>query len=80
MDANAGRRQFATADTRCAVCVTTQDVRRGRRSPTMACVTIWRRSPKHVLKVQLGQPVPVQQHDLALGLAEEAEDAHAVKM
>ena len=33
-----------------------------------------------VLEVQFGQPVPVQQHDLALGLVEEAENAHAVKM
>ena len=32
------------------------------------------------LKVHLRQPVPVQQHDLPLGLAEEAENTHAVKM
>jgi hypothetical protein len=32
------------------------------------------------LKIQIGQPVPVQQHDLALGLAEKVEDAHAVKV
>ena len=32
------------------------------------------------LKVHLRQPHPVQQHDLPLGLAEEAEDTHAVKM
>ena len=39
------------------------------------------KSPKaSPLEVQFGQPVPVEQHDLALGLAEEAEDAHAVKM
>ena len=38
----------------------------------------WRSSL--VLKVQLRQPRPVQQHDLPLGLAEEAENTLAVKM
>ena len=33
-----------------------------------------------VLEVQVGQPLPVHQHDLSLGLAEEAEDTHTVKM
>ena len=32
------------------------------------------------LKVQFRQSCPVQQHDLPLRLAEEAKDAHAVKM
>lgn len=33
-----------------------------------------------VLKVQVCQSCPVQQHDLPLSLAEEAKDAHAVKV
>ena len=32
------------------------------------------------LEVQFRQPHPIQQHDLPLRLAEEAKDAHAVKM
>jgi len=33
-----------------------------------------------ILEVQIRQPRAVQQHDLPLGLAEEAEDALAVKL
>ena len=38
----------------------------------------WRSS--FALEIQLRQPDPVQQHDLPLGLAKEAEDTHAVKI
>jgi hypothetical protein len=37
-------------------------------------------TPALVLEVQVGQTLPVHQHDLSLGLAEEAEDTHTVKM
>jgi len=33
-----------------------------------------------ILEVQFGQSYPVQQHDLPLGLAEEAKDSLAVKV
>jgi hypothetical protein len=36
--------------------------------------------PGFVLEVQFGQPRPIQQHNLPLGPAEEAEDTHAAKV
>ncbi len=36
--------------------------------------------PSFVLEVQFGQPRPIQQHNLPLGPADEAEDTHAAKV
>jgi hypothetical protein len=46
----------------------------GNRGLRLVRISTWRS------KVQSGQPCSVQQHDLPLGLAEEPEDALAVKM
>jgi hypothetical protein len=56
------------------------------RKTARAGALLWRLArsagsdPGRVLKVQFGQPRPIQQHDLPLGLAEEAEDTLAVKI